>query len=78
MKIPEGHSWGTNHRVRGRRMHIIDWGASHDYGVGLLAVCGMGVDNSTWTDDNWTFQKLNPGPNPARPCPHCVKGVESE
>lgn len=77
MKTPEGHSWGFNSRVRGRRAHIIDWEASADYGVGLLAACGMEVHNSYWTDDNWVLQELNPPVNPAKPCPDCVKKVRS-
>lgn len=75
MKIPEGYDWGYNHRVRGRRMHIVDWEGSKNFGAGYLAACGMEIDTCNWTDDNWKLQELNPSVNPAKPCPACVKLV---
>jgi hypothetical protein len=55
-------------------MHIVDWESTMDSGY-PLSVCGMMLDFTYWDDDNWKLQELNPSPNPARPCPHCVKAV---
>ena len=75
--IPKGLNWGANHRVRGRRMHIVDWEGTVAMGF-PVGWCGMEIDNTSWSDDEWDLQEEYQDANPARPCPHCIKEYKNK